>query len=210
MPYDPEKHHRRSIRLKGYDYAEPGAYFVTICVQGWRSLFGDVVDGIMCMNDAGRMIVAAWQSTLDRFPHITADVFVVMPNHFHVAIIIGYQSVGATLVVAPDVDVPNRVQQNRAGTSPAPTEGCASKNVTLGDVIGAFKSLTTREYINGVRELGWSPFDRRLWQRNYWEHIIRTPESHVRIEDYIINNPARWLADSLHPSALQKSSGRKA
>ena len=195
MQYDPEKHHRRSIRLKGYDYSQPGAYFVTICVQGWRCLFGDVVDGEMSLNNAERMIATVWSSVLDRFPHVKAEVYVVMPNHFHAVVIIEHQPVGATTRVAPNADVSDVVQRDRAGTSPALTESVAMKRVTLGGVIGMFKSVTTYEYINGVREWDWAPFDRRLWQRNYWEHIIRTPESHVRIEDYIINNPAQWLKD---------------
>ena len=184
MPYNPQIHHRRSIRLKGYDYASPGAYFVTICTQGRVCRFGHVVNGVMQLNDAGRMVQTAWESIPGRFPNVAGDTYVIMPNHFH-AIITIHHPVGATLVVAP----------NGAGTSPAPTMP------TLGGIVGAFKSITTNEYIVGVREMGWSRFDRRLWQRNYWEHIIRTPESHARIVDYIVNNPARWEADQLHPAA---------
>jgi hypothetical protein len=128
-----------------------------------------------------------------------------MPNHFHAIVVI---AVGATLVVAPDVVARDG---GRAGTSPAPTENAtagnaAAENTALGDVIGTFKSMTTHEYIVGVRKWGWLPFDRRVWQRNYWEHIIRTPESHARIADYIANNPARWLKDRLHAATPRRSS----
>ena len=201
--YNPQIHHRRSIRLRGYDYTQSGAYFVTICTQGRACLFGHIVNDEMQLNDAGRMVQTVWESMPGRFPNATFDIYVIMPNHFHAIVIINDQPVGATLVVAQNAVVaPNGVAPsptdvpNGAGTSPAPTN-----HPTLGAMVGAFKSITTHEYIVGIRTSGWPPFDRRIWQRNYWEHIIRTPESHARIEDYIRLNPARWQADQLHPAA---------
>jgi putative transposase len=187
MKYDPNKHQRRSIRLKNYDYSASGAYFVTICVQNRDRLFGNVFDNEMILNDAGQMIVTEWQTLPPRFPAIELDEFVVMPNHFHAILVIN--PVGAGLVPAPDV--------------PAPTENRATPRVapTLGDMVGAFKSITTHSYIQGVKQHGWPPFDRRLWQRNYWEHIIRNETSLHRIRQYIQDNPARWLDDQLHPNA---------
>jgi len=88
MPYDPTRHHRRSIRLKGYDYSQAGAYFVTICTQDRACLFGKVVNGEMRLNDAGRMVLAEWNMLPERFPHVVLDAFVVMPNHVHGIVVI--------------------------------------------------------------------------------------------------------------------------
>ncbi|OQA16740.1 MAG: hypothetical protein BWY63_02644 [Chloroflexi bacterium ADurb.Bin360] len=197
--YDPEIHHRRSIRLPGYDYSQAGAYFVTLCTQGRTPLFGGIVDGTMRLNEVGTMVQSVWQSMPDRFPSVIIDVYVIMPNHFHAIVIID-ETVGATLVVA-QADVATSegaepgpaladVAQNGSGTTPG-----------LGNIVGAFKSITTVEYISGVRTLGWQPFERRIWQRNYWEHIIRNEESYARIADYIVNNPANWKTDQLYPDA---------
>lgn len=107
MPYNPEKHHRRNIRLKGYDYARPGAYFVTICTQDRVCLFAEVVDGAMRMNDAGQMVQRWWNELNQKFPNVKTDAFVVMPNHIHGIIMIQStnetnDSVGADLRVRPD------------------------------------------------------------------------------------------------------------
>jgi REP element-mobilizing transposase RayT len=193
MKYNPEKYHRRSIRLKGYDYAQAGAYFVTIVAQGRACLFGEVADGIMRANDAGRMVHREWLALPARFTVIRLDAFVVMPNHCH-GIIISGPSVGATLVVAPDPDVV--APESRAGTSPAPTS-----RRTLGDIVGAFKSITTHAYIQGLKQSGWPPFSGRLWQRNYFEHTIRDGVSLGRIREYIINNPIPWELDRENPAS---------
>jgi len=189
MPYDPTIHHRRSIRLRGYDYAQAGAYFVTICVQGRECLFGQIVNARMVLNDAGRMVQAQWEQLPERFNTIELDIHIVMPNHFH-GIVIITNPVGAGLVPAP---------------APAPAPGATTRvaptgprRPTLGDIIGAFKSLTTNAYIRGVREYGWPPFDKRLWQRNYYEHIIRDAADLERIREYIANNPAKWPDDRLY------------
>ncbi len=174
-----QRRNRRSIRLRAYDYTAPGAYFVTVCTQDQAHLFGDVVDGGMWLNDAGRMIIDIWESLSDRFPTIRLDAFVVMPNHIHGIIVI----VGAPLVGAQD----DRCETvTRAATRAAPT---------LGDIVGAFKSITTVEYIRGVKQHGWSPFHKRLWQRNYYEHIIRDDRALDAIRRYIVQNPVRWHLD---------------
>jgi REP element-mobilizing transposase RayT len=168
MRYDPDKHHRRSIRLNGYDYQRPGAYFVTICVQGRARLFGNVVEGEMRHNAAGQMVASEWEGLVERFSGIALDAYVVMPDHFH------------AIIMLADVPTPD---------------------TQLGDVIGAFKSLTTNRYIRAVRDFGWPPFDRQLWQRNYYEHIIRDEADLERIRVYIQSNPARWRA-RLRPAKL--------
>lgn len=152
---------RPSLRLKTYDYAQPGGYFVTICIQDRLCLLGQVAEGELHLNEAGRMVEGVWGDLPLRFPHISLDVFVVMPNHLH----------GIVLI-----------EEKRPGQG-------------LGQIVGAFKSLTTNRYIAGVRELGWEPFPGRLWQDNYFEHIIRNEAEGRRIRQYIVDNPFRWETD---------------
>jgi putative transposase len=178
------RHNRRSIRLKGYDYTQAGAYFATICTQNRACLFGDVVDGVMRLNGAGRMVAVEWALLPKRFPNVQLDAMVVMPNHLHGIIVITDPAVvGAGLVPAPTAP-------HRATTRVSPT---------VGDVVGAFKSRVTVEYTRGVKTSGWLPFSGRLWQRNYYEHIIRNEESLNRIRQYIANNPLRWELDIENP-----------
>src|SRR6266568_1422323 len=114
MADDPDRHHRRSIRLKGYDYALAGAYFVTISTQDHVCVFGDIVTGVMRLNEAGRMISTEWDTLPAWFPGVDLDAFVVMPNHIHGIIVFATRvSVGAPLVGAQDV-TPNRATDNRA------------------------------------------------------------------------------------------------
>jgi REP element-mobilizing transposase RayT len=137
----------------------------------------------------------AWRAVTDRFPTIRLDAFVVMPNHIHGIVVITTTTattVGAGLVPAHD-DVP---VTDRATTRVAPT---------LGDVIGAFKSITTVGYIRGVRTHRWPPFRGRLWQRNYYEHVIRDANSLDRIRRYILDNPRRWHQDRYNPTATRRS-----
>jgi putative transposase len=165
MTYDPEKHHRRSIRLKGFDYSRSAVYFITICVQNRECLFGTIPQDRMLLNDAGKMVSAEWLTLPGRFPAIILDEFVVMPNHFHGIIYIS----------------PNSIE-----------------NPTLGKIIGAFKSIVNNNYIDGVKNQGWAPFDKRLWQRNYYEHIVRDDSALQKIQQYIQDNPLTWQADSLY------------
>lgn len=198
--YDPNKHHRRSIRLKGYDYSQAGLYFITICVQHRACLFGHIKNGEMVMNDAGKMVEKEWLELPQRFPNIQLDEHVVMPNHFHAIL----EIVGAALLAVQN-DV-GKGQENEKGqpqgiaptgiapTTIAPTE----KPKRLGDMVGAFNSITTVEYIRGVKNNCWQPFNRKLWQRNYWEHIIRNEQSYQNISAYILNNPLHWQGDKFH------------
>jgi putative transposase len=179
MIYDPDKHHRRSIRLQGFDYSQSAIYFVTICVQNRECLFGTISkhesgenDPVRTiLSDAGKMISADWLALPSRFPSIILDEFVVMPNHFHGIVCI----------------LPDRVE-----------------NLTLGNIIGAFKSITNNNYITGVNTKNWQPFNQRLWQRNYYEHIVRDDSTLPKIQHYIQNNPVTWQTDSLHPDIESK------
>jgi len=185
MSYDPPQ--RRSVRLKGFDYASAGAFFVTVGVQKRECLWGDVRDGEMCLSDAGRMILDVWESLPERFPFVSLDVFVVMPNHVHGIIICNDTGVGAGLV--PALHAP-QIEGRPQGIAP-----------TLGDVVGAFKSLTTHRYISGVKNHGWPAFDKRLWQRNYYERILRDEDELKAIREYIVHNPLGWAQDQENPNA---------
>ena len=196
MPYDPTRHHRRSIRLKGYDYSQARAYFVTICTQDRACLFGKVVNGEMRLNDAGRMVLAEWNMLPERFPHVVLDAFVVMPNHVHGIVVITNPAPDDTATTAPTIV--------GAGLVSAPNDGATTRTTTrtttrvaptVGDIVGAFKSRVTVEYIRGVKTSGWPPFRGRLWQRNYYEHIIRHERALNAIRQYIIENPRRWQMD---------------
>ena len=202
---------RRSIRLKDYDYSQLGAYFVTLVTQDRSCLFGDVVDGAVQLNDAGRMVEAVWDDLPRRFPGIDLDAFVVMPNHVHgIIVIVGAvgappadapapagapDPVGAPLVGAHDVDA----RDARATTRVAPTRVAP----TLGDVVGAYKSVTTVKYTRAVQALDWPTFRRRLWQRNYYERVVRDDAALDRTRRYILDNPAQWGSDGQHPTAAR-------
>jgi REP element-mobilizing transposase RayT len=200
MKYNPEIHHRRSIRLKGYDYSRSGAYFVTIVTQGRASLFGHIENGEMILNGAGRMIIKWWNELPDKFPQITLDAFIVMPNHFHGIIIIG-DIVGGDLRVSPGLSdavggnlrVPPGSSEGQEGGHVGPPQ--QRPDAPLSQMIQWFKTMTTNEYIRGVKELGWPRFDGKLWQRNYHEHIIRNADEANRIHLYIESNPIHWAED---------------
>ena len=208
--YDPNIHHRRSIRLQGYDYASIGLYFVTICTQNRECLLGEIKNGEMVLNDAGRMVERWYFETQNKFPDIVCHEMIVMPNHFHciwenVGLDNASGPVGANLRVRPPKQ--NNVLQEGAHAG-APRRDIVNdsdliENVSgspLSAVVGWFKTMSTNEYIRGVKQLGWPPFDRKLWQRNYYEHIIRNDPSLWKISDYIVNNPARWSDDKFYPN----------
>ncbi len=209
--YNPDKHHRRSIRLCGYDYAQEGLYFVTICCQDRMFLFGEIVNGEMVLNDAGQMVEKWYYKTAEKFSHIRCLDMVVMPNHFHCIWQIENDftvtNVGANPCVRPDDNAPCvRPDDNTPCVRPI-----IKRNEQMGRHVGEqmgrhvglplhrvvqwFKTMTTNEYIRGVEKYDWIPFNRKLWQRNYYEHIIRNAESYANIAEYITNNPAAWQND---------------
>lgn len=168
------RHHRRSIRLKGYDYAQAGAYFVTMCTQNRTCLFGDVVDGQMRLNEYGQVVADSWLWLSARYPYVNQDEWVVMPNHLH----------GIMILTEPD---------GMGGSRTAPTEN----RKPIGRLIGAFKTVSTKR-LNAMRNTPGVP----VWQRNYYEHIVRSEESLDRIRRYIVDNPACWEEDPENPQAV--------
>jgi len=188
MIHEPVQRRRRSLRLNGYDYAQAGAYFITLCTQDRACLFGQVVDGAMRLNDAGEFATRLWHDMPIRFSGLDVDAFVVMPNHIHGILVLSDNAatVGAPLVGALD--------KNKAATRAAPT---------IGDIVGGFKSSFTVEYIRGVRNDRLPQFDRRVWQRNYYEHIIRDEPELTRARRYIEENPLRWEFDQENPLRVE-------
>ena len=184
MKNQPLQQRRRSIRLKGFDYSEPGAYFVTIVTHDRSCLFGEIVDDQMELNSAGEAVTRWWSQLTRKFTTVETDAFIVMPNHCH-GIIVITDLVGADLCVGP----PNI----RAG---------AHAGAPLPKMMQWFKTMTTNEYMRGVKALGWQPFRGELWQRNYYEHIVRNDESLNRIREYIVNNPIRWDVDRENPAVI--------
>lgn len=185
---------RKSIRLKGYNYSQPGAYFITICTQNRKCLFGEIINGKMIFNDAGKMVENEWVNLPHRFTNIQLNEYVIMPNHFHA--ILEIIPVGATLVVAQNNN--NIKKNNYVNPNNGQPQGIAPTNETVGAIIGAFKSIVTVNYIRGVKTKKWQQFNKKLWQRNYWEHIIRNEQELNKIHKYIQNNPKNWQMEKLN------------
>ncbi len=209
MPYNPNIHNRKSIRLKGYDYSQAGLYFITICAKDRMCLFGNVIDGKMILNDAGRMVEKWYRELENKFPDVICHEMVVMPNHFHCIVEnVGY-TVGVDLRVCPyKTNVPISVEH--VSGNPIMDEHVLNEQILgkqiLSEHVGSplhrvvqwFKTMSTNEYIRGVKQLGWQSFNGKLWQRNYWDHIIRDEQSYQRIAEYIINNPKNWDNDKFY------------
>lgn len=170
LKYDPEQHSRHSVRLPGYDYAQPGAYFVTVCTKDRECLFGEVVNGEIALNEAGKMVKTAWEALPRRFPTTSVDMHVIMPNHFHGIIIVGVQFIASQLW----------------------PQGVINHAPTLGNIVRVFKAITTRR----IRTRNNREF---AWQRNYHEHIIRNEAELHCIRQYIFDNPLHWETDRENP-----------
>ena len=180
MGYNPEIHHRRSIRLKGYDYSQNGYYFVTICSEKRQILFEN--------ESVKEMITKWWHALHEKFPYIRQDEFIVMPNHVHGIIYI----VGANQCVRPNM------QQQDKNVDPQ-GEG-RHIGLPLHRIIQWFKTMTTNEYIKCVNENEWKPFHGKFWQRNYYERIILSDVELYFTREYIKNNPINWSSDENNPA----------
>jgi putative transposase len=221
MNNHPEYHHRRSIRLNGYDYSKEGLYFITICIYERQCLFGAIENKIMILNDAGKFAQQCWQDIPAHFPNVILHEFIVMPNHVHGIIeLVRVQNIGVQNTRAI-VGVEN-FQPLHFGPIPSqPRRQNQFQKIiprSVGSIIRGYKIGVTkwfRENTVGVENAGvvgvqnagvvvgvqnFEPLryePRRIWQRNYYEHIIRDEQSYHRISDYIINNPSKWNDDTL-------------
>lgn len=189
--YNPNIHHRRSIRLKGYNYSQAGLYFITICCQNRICRFGNVVDGEMMLNEFGIVAYNEWVKLSERFSNFELDVFQIMPNHMHGIILLNDISVGAGVNPAQ-----NDLYTQNDGKTNDNNRTTARVAPTVSNIVGAYKSLVA----NGCLDIFKSQNETmgKLWQRNYYEHIIRNEQSYQTIAEYIINNPAKWADDKFY------------
>lgn len=191
MNTESKKHHRRSIRLKDYDYSEAGAYFVTICTHARECRLGEIVQDEMMLSEAGRIVEFVWQRLPFFFSNVETDAFVVMPNHVHGIVVI----VGAKQRADSQgniIDDPAALPL-RHGTLPH----------SLPAIVQNIKSVTTKR-INQMRGMKGEP----VWQRNYYEHIIRNERGLDAIRKYIEDNPLQWTLDAENPRKSKPSPRR--
>jgi REP element-mobilizing transposase RayT len=235
MPYNSNIHHRRSIRLKGYDYTQQGAYFVTICTHQRNCLFGEIVDGEIKLNTNGEIARGSWLSIPRHFKNVELDEFVIMPNHLHGIIIIESSEVAGEALANQDFsqsfsevagealanqdfsqlfsEVAGEAlanqdfskQQNLSSQCFAPTVYTGetvkingTKPQSLAAITQNYKSVSTRQ-INRMNKAKGNV----IWQRNYYEHIIRNEEALNNIREYIVNNPISWVKDQENPANFQ-------
>jgi REP-associated tyrosine transposase len=217
MKYDPQKHHRRSIRLKGYDYSQNGLYFITLVVKNRGCLFGQIDNGKMTLSNFGKIIKFHWLNIKKHFPFTNLVEFIIMPNHFHGIIQIDRKispesdyRVGAMHSYGDDgkndnnLDRGNKVRAMHSYGDDGKNDNNLDRNASpqqhpkgtkpgsLSAILQNFTSVTSRK-INRIRK---TP-GQKLWQRNFYEHIIRDEKELQRIRDYIINNPYNWADDKL-------------
>ena len=166
MRFNPDIHHRRSIRLSEHNYSESCHYFITLCASQRQSLFGNIADNNMKLNDAGMMVETIWRQLPEYYAGVELNEYVVMPNHFHAIITV--------------------VEQGAASSAP-----------TLGNILRRFKSVSAIAVNRCLNRQG-----QPVWQRNYYEHIIRSDQAYQNITEYIRTNPKLWQEDAyfVYPS----------
>ncbi|MCO5230400.1 MAG: hypothetical protein M9958_04495 [Chitinophagales bacterium] len=227
--YNPNIHHRRSIRLKGYDYAQAGLYFITICCQDRICLLGNIENGKMILNDAGKIAHDEWLKTPQIRPNVELGEFVIMPNHIHGIIQLGrgelHSPENANELHSPEnaneLHSPENANElhspENANELHSPENASElhspenanelhspdirgvcktplrSPSQTVGAIVRGYKSSVTKQ-------IGLLGFTEKIWQRNYYEHIIRDEKSYHNISEYIKNNPAKWQDDKFYKS----------
>lgn len=200
MKYDPDKHHRKSIRLKGFDYSSAGVYFVTICAKDRKCIFGKVQNGRMILNDLGEMVQYQWKEIPIHFQNVELDEFVVMPNHFHGILWLLDGSgnmtnpVGAKHSWQPTASKQINIARNASPLHP-PNRPKGTKPGSLSAIIQNFTSITSRK-INRIRK---TPGE-KMWQRNFYDRIVRNEKELYNLRNYIIDNPLKWENDEENPS----------
>jgi len=206
MTYNPDKHHRRSIRLDGYDYSQPCIYFITLCTYNRECLFGEILNGEMRLNEFGKMTQQCWLEIPNHFPQTQLDEYIIMPDHIHGIIVlndfVGVQNVGAKIVGAKIVGTKNVGAKNFSPLPmptpeptplpmPTPEQNITpfrSPSKTIGSIIRGFKIGVTKWFRQNTDIYV-------VWQRNFYEHIIRNEDELNRIRQYIIDNPKKWKTD---------------
>jgi len=214
MDYNPNIHHRRSIRLRGFDYSQSGLYFITICTKNRECLFGHIANGKMHLNDAGKIANECWDDIPNHFPNARLHEYVIMPNHIHgiIELVVGANNHRAN-------DLTNNCENNGANDcvnhwANDDANNCVnhwanndsndcinhranndsplrSPSKTIGSVVRGFKIGVTKWFRQNTDI-------EMVWQRNYYEHIVRDEQSYQRIATYIENNPDKWTDDKFY------------
>lgn len=190
--FDPNKHKRRSIRLKGYDYSQAGLYFITICCKGGAHLFGEVVEGEMQLNVFGEIVLEEWMNTPNVRDNIRLHECIVMPNHIHGIVEILFQK-------GEDIQGSFKSPSQSIGAMVRGYKNATIKRIKVGaninsqDNVGANCNSPVQSVIEIIQSL-----DYKIWQRNYYDHVIRDEKAYHNISNYIINNPLRWKEDKFN------------
>jgi len=208
MSINNPRFHRRSIRLPEYDYSQEGAYYITICTQSRKCLFGEIRNGKIILSECGKITDDWWQRMSERYSGVILDEYVIMPNHMHAIIVVIDDVICRGEVASPlggtvdgitklgdGVEIPGEV------TSPLRGAG----KHTLGQILAYYKYQTTKS-INAANN---TPGN-KIWQRNYWEHVIRNEKSLHKIRGYIRDNPLYWASDDVNPERKIISQGVRA
>ena len=179
--YDPKKHHRDSIRLKGHDYSSEGFYFITICTEGRRCLFGTIINGKMVLNDYGKIVDNEWKNTIKiRSDDVVLHEYIIMPNHIHAIIQIRR---GVSHTPNEISHTPNEISHTPNEVSHTPLQ---SPSKTLGAIVRGFKGAVSKQ------------IGKSIWQRNYYDHIIRNRKDYEDHVKYIYENPIHWAKDDMY------------
>ncbi len=184
VAFDPERHHRRTIRMPAYDYSAEAVYFVTICTKGRKLLFGNVKNGGMAMNELGWFVWEEWERSAEMRKEVQVGAFVVMPNHLHSIVTTNPEKISTAFAL-------DRKSFNASTRVNAPVR---LQPRSLGSFIGGYKAATTRHY---NRLIGTA--DTPLWQRNYYERVVRSETAMEKIWAYIETNPLQWTTDRENP-----------
>lgn len=178
-----EAFHRHSLRLKDFNYTQAGAYFVTICTKNRQCIFGKIQEGKMQLSASGRVAAAQWQQLPDRFPALELGEWIVMPNHIHGILVISGRGEASqdNNLTSPDLFIKDASPLRPIGTAPG----------SVGAIIQVFKSITSRKISAQIEKMKGS-----VWQRNYYEHVIRNERELMAISDYILTNPRNWEKDT--------------
>ncbi len=207
MVFHPDIHHRRSIRLKGHDYGQPGTYFITVCTYHRSPVFGHITAGKMQLSETGRMVQSVWEQMEAYYPNIRTDAFIVMPDHIHGILHVRAAPCGRpgstidAMIGRPerntrDSSLPDTGQPQGVAPTDAPTAG-----LSLPDAVHRFKSLTSKRYRDAT-SCG------RLWQRNYWERIVRDETALHAVRRYIRDNPMHWHGRAARRCARYETDAR--
>lgn len=177
MKYNPSEHHRRSIRLKEYDYSEPNWYYVTICTHHHKNLLGEIKNSKMILNDFGKIVNEEWLKTKELRTNVELDDYVIMPNHFHGILIIALRDTARCVLTT--INDKRKFGEMQPGS--------------LSAIIRAFKSSVTKR-INELRDVQ----GKEVWQKGFYEHIIRNEQDLYNIRKYIELNPLKWEIDEYY------------